>query len=375
MSIMQNHPPTDANELTRAAPCLITGATGQIGSECVRQLNAAGITPTVLMRRPLPAGGWRGACVEEVTGDLDSVVDGECPPALRRALARTRVLFHLAARVNLAGRGADNMARINSRAALGLFRAAQRAGVERFVQVSSTAAVGCSSIPTAINEDADFNLAQFRNPYFDTKREAEGMLLRAWRDGLAQDRNRRNSAPATELVIVNPSVTIGRNRSFRRLARTRKRRPPPAPGSFLYKLICFWFEGGVNLMDVRDAARGILLAAIHGTPGKRYILAGDNLTTHDLMLHLGRIFGTSGPRIRIPLAFLSASAVLAERWASLTGRRTRLNRTTARLAGPYWFYDASRAREELGFRARPIEETLTDLRDWTLELRESGQQK
>ena len=134
-------------------------------------------------------------------------------------------------------------------------------------------------------------------------------------------------------------------------------------------MICFWFAGGVNLVDARDVAGGILSASVRGIPGQRYILGGENVSIRDLMLHLQRIFGTSGPRIRIGPGVLRAAARASEGWAALTGRRARFNRTLADLAGHYWFYDSSRARRELGYRSRPLVETLEDLRDWVVALR------
>jgi dihydroflavonol-4-reductase len=349
-------------EADQIGRCLITGATGQIGSICVRQLNAIGVVPRVLMRRPLPSGGWQDAHVTEVPGDLSQLTGGAVPPPLRDALSRSAVVFHLAARVNLAGRGAADMLRLNREAAAALFSAARSAGVRRFVHVSTVGAVGCADSPHPLTEDAVYNLEAFANPYFDTKRAAEEGLLSAWQ---------ADPAP-TELVVVNPSICIGRNMSFRRLSRRKAPRRPPAPGSILYKLICFWFAGGINLVDVRDVAQGIVSAAVHGTPGTRYILGGENITIRDLMLRLREIFGTGGPRIRIGPGILHAAALASEGWAALTGRRARFNRTLADLAGHYWFYDSSRAKRELGYHSRPLVETLEDLREWVVALRSAS---
>jgi dihydroflavonol-4-reductase len=320
----------------------------------VRQLNRFGIAPHVLLRRPLPPEAWRGAQVEEVPGDLEALPEGEPLETLDRACEQSRTLIHLAARVNLSGRGADEMKRINEQATIELFRRARRAGVQRFVHVSTTGAIGCHDTPVPLTEEAPYNLARFRNPYFDTKRAAEDCLLDLWRE----------APEACDLIIVNPSVNIGPQGSFRRLARPRRRRPPPSPGSWPYRLICFWFAGGLNLVDVRDVARGILLAAARGTPGRRYILAGANLTVRELVEQLRKPFGTSGPRLRLPLVAVRAAGALGDAATRLTGRRAAWNGSLARLCGPYWFYDSGRARREIGYTARPIEETLRDLGDW-----------
>jgi dihydroflavonol-4-reductase len=355
----------DAAACSRLGRCLITGATGEIGSYCVRLLNRSGVRPMVLLRRPLAEKAWLGAAVEIVNADLAALAGeapagagqaGGAPAALIEALERTDTLIHLAARVNLSGRGAEEMQRINYAATVALFDLARRSRVRRFVQVSTTGAVGCAGSPTPLTESARYNLERFRNPYFDTKRRAEEVLLTRWRE----------NRDSTELVIVNPPITTGPQGSFRRLARARHR-PLPRPGSPWLRCVRFWFAGGVNLVDVRDAAAGILLAALHGRPGQRYILGGENITIRELMRALQRTFGTGAPDIRLPLWLLRVIAAGSAGWARLFRRRPRLSPTFARVLGPYWYYDSSFARRELGYAPRPLEETLRDLHAWWLE--------
>jgi dihydroflavonol-4-reductase len=69
---------------------------------------------------------------------------------------------------------------------------------------------------------------------------------------------------------------------------------------------------------------------------------------------------------------IRTTAAMMETWASATGKRAPLNRAVARLGGPFWFYDSSRAKNELGYSPRPIEETLRDLRAWVEELRQQN---
>lgn len=348
------------DQIRQASPWFLTGASGEIGSYCVRLLNRAGVAPLVLMRRPMPPGAWQDARVQEVPGDLERLVAGDPQPELDAALAGARTVLHLAARVNLAGRGADQMQRLNQPAPAILFRRAQAANVARFVHVSTCGTVGCSRLPEPLDENAPYNLARFNNPYFDTKHSAEEALLALWR-----------SAPErTGLIVVNPAINIGPQGSYRRLARRKEHpRRPPRPGSLLYKLLCFSFPGGLNLVDVRDVARGIILAALRGRPGERYILAGENLTFHDLMAHLRRGFGTSGPLINLPLGVVRTAGAACEGIARLTGGRAPFNRALASLAGCYWYYDSAKAVRELGYAARPFEETLRDLRAWIDDLR------
>ncbi|MBP6875375.1 MAG: NAD-dependent epimerase/dehydratase family protein [Candidatus Eisenbacteria bacterium] len=358
--------------------CLLTGATGEIGSYCVRKLNRMGVRPTVVLRRPLAEEAWQGAQVDIVEADLAMIAasprglrecpaSAELPPsaaesdqrartqreALASALARADTVFHLAARVNLAGRGREHMEQLNLRGTIALFDLACQTKVKRFLHVSTTGAVGCAATPEALNEEAHYNLEKFRNPYFVTKRLAEETILAHWRE----------SDRATDLVVVNPPIVMGPQGSFRRTSRPR-RRPLPRPGSFWLRCLRFWWPGGLNIVDVRDVSEGILLAAARGAAGRRYILGGDNVSVRELMERAHEIFGTGRPSIRMPIPLLKAAARGTRVWEALGGGRSRFTPSFARLLGYYWYYDSTRARTELGYASRPLEETLRDVREW-----------
>ena len=77
-----------------------------------------------------------------------------------------------------------------------------------------------------------------------------------------------------------------------------------------------YLNTGLNLIDVRDVARGHLLAARYGKVGERYILGNRNMSLRDILHLLAEVSGLPAPRLRIPYSVALAAGYLSEwkRW-------------------------------------------------------------
>jgi dihydroflavonol-4-reductase len=121
----------------------------------------------------------------------------------------------------------------------------------------------------------------------------------------------------------------------------------------------------MNLVDVRDAAAGHVLAAQRGQVGRRYILGGTNIGLSELIHCLRDLTGLSMPRWRVPYWLALAFAAVAEVTANLvTRRRPAAPLAGVRLARRAMTFDSSRAERELGLPKRPLRESLADAVAW-----------
>jgi dihydroflavonol-4-reductase len=121
----------------------------------------------------------------------------------------------------------------------------------------------------------------------------------------------------------------------------------------------------LNLIDVRDAALGIDLVMQRGATGRRYLLAGTNVTLMGLLEHLSRLTGVPIPRWKAPYPLGLAVAAVSELWANhVTGRMPQATMTGLRLARRLMHFDPSRSLEELGLRPRGLEESLQETVAW-----------
>jgi len=119
-----------------------------------------------------------------------------------------------------------------------------------------------------------------------------------------------------------------------------------------------------NLADARDIAAGQILAADKGRVGERYILGNINLSLGELLAELQRLTGLSMPRMRVPYALALVSAVVSEGIANVTKKPPMAPLTGVRLARTSMAFDCSKARTELGWACRPLEDSLRDMIRW-----------
>ena len=119
--------------------------------------------------------------------------------------------------------------------------------------------------------------------------------------------------------------------------------------------------GGVNVVDIEDVARGMVLAMSKGRTGERYILGGENLSWAEVFRHLAQVAGVPQPRLRAPLG-LALSIATAMEWSARILRRDPLvDRKTTRGLFQFWRISSRKAIEELGYDARPFAETAARL--------------
>ncbi len=251
-------------------------------------------------------------------------------------------VFHVAGRTSLRPADRADVFDANVRGARVVFECALEAGVERVVHTSSVGAIGVArSREKAIDETAVFDIGHLGIAYVNSKHEAELEALQACARGL-------------DIVIVNPSFVLG----------------PDAPSStsmglvrrFLLRRIPAYVDGGLNIVDVRDVAKGHLLADAKGQSGERYILGGRNFTLDRLFADLARISGVESPAVKLPGQILVG--ILAA--GSKAHLPTPTTADEVRSGMLWWNYRNTRAKQELGFAPRPHEETLVDAVEWQM---------
>lgn len=318
---------------------LLTGATGFVGGAVARELLAAGHRLRVLVRRGSDRRNLEGLDLEPVEGDLRD------PASLRAALEGCRFLFHVAADYRLWAPRPEDLYRINVDGTGYLVDAALEAGIERMVYTSSVAVLGLEPDGRPADEDTPSSLADMIGPYKRSKFLAEALVRRA----IAE-----RGLPA---VIVNPSTPIG----------PRDRRPTPT-GRMILDAACgrmpAYVDTGLNLVHVDDVARGHLLAFEHGRIGERYILGNRDMSLREILTQVAVLAGRRPPRVRLPHWLVMPVARAAEAWARRTGREPLATVDGVRMARKRMYFSADKARRELGFAPRPVEEALREAVEW-----------
>jgi dihydroflavonol-4-reductase len=132
--------------------------------------------------------------------------------------------------------------------------------------------------------------------------------------------------------------------------------------SFLLGRVPVYADGAICVVDVDDVAAGILLADAKGGIGERYILGGRNFTFDRLFADLSRMSGVEPP-VKLPKALARAAATVLGAGPT----NSPINPAEVVAASQWWTYRSTKAKRELGWRARPHEETLEATVQWHME--------
>ena len=317
---------------------LVTGATGFVGANLVRELLKDGTAVRVLVRPESPRTTIKGLDVEEVLGNLQD------RDSLRHALKGCQVLYHVAAHYSLWSRDAAQMYQANVEGTRNILEVALEQGIERVVYTSTVGALGIPKNGLPGNEETPVTLQEMVGDYKRSKFLAEREADRIARLGLP-------------IVIVNPSAPVG----------PWDVKPTPTGRmivDYLKGQMFGYIHTGLNLVHVRDVARGHILAARTGRVGEKYILGNQNLTLREIFTKLQQISEIPAPRMRIPYPVALLASCASELYARVRRQNPQIPLTGVRMARKIMFFDPTKAIRELQFPQTPVEEALREAVEW-----------
>lgn len=315
-----------------AQTAFVTGATGFLGPHLCQQLTAADWQVTA-MCRSIPENALHG--VNYVAADLLDQA------SLVRALPdQVDVLFHSAADTNTWRKNNPRQTRTNIRGTEHLMAAALEKGAKRWLHVSSITTFGVDhhgliELTEAVPQEG---LASQVN-YVSTKSQAEQMV--------------KDRASELNAVVVNPTHIIGPDdqhnwiRLFKMMIKDELPTVPVGAGSFV---------------DVRDVARGCVLASEHGKTGENYILGGHNLDFAGFIDQVADSFGLEVTRRHKPMALIKLAARIQSALGYLTGKEPDLTPESLQIISHQYSTSSQKAKDELGYQLTPMAETLNDIK-------------
>ena len=310
----------------------VTGGTGFLGGNLVRDLLAKGIPVRVLARPSPRADRLQAGGAEIVHGDLKD------PESLARAVADADVVYHLAAKVGSAAY--KDYFDVNVGGTERLLAACAKQGVRQIVYASSLAVYGPVKDGERIDERTPFDSKpRLRDPYAQSK--------------IAADRLVSSFAEQTGIptVLLREGIIFGPGR--------------PLPlGMFAFRLghtnIVFGKpEHRFPLNYVENIVDAMQAAAARGTGFRQYnVLDDDELTLGRYHAVKSAIDGSTTRYYPGSLLYLGSPITEALRLIVPMGD-TRLSGHQLRRALQNRHYDTRRIREEAGWRPRvPLDEAI-----------------
>lgn len=318
---------------------LVTGGSGIVGANLVRELLASGWNVRALVRPGPARRALVGLPIEVVPGD---VLD---PRTLVDAVSGVDVVFHAAARFSYDAGEQDALERLAVQGTRNVIAAAAAAKVQRVVLTSSSVVFGSSATPDARTEASSFTPDDASRYAVSKVRQTAAAFVTA-------------AASNIELVAVCPTLTVGAwdyglSESNAIIVK------------YLNDPFRATFPGGCNMVSARDVARGHVLVAERGIDGQSYLLGADNLHWRDLHAEISSICGTHGPLMTASHTGAYLTAAWAEWSARWTGGTPTLTRDEVKMMGRWYWYDDRRARA-IGYDPAPTRRALHEAITWLL---------
>ncbi len=318
---------------------VITGATGHIGNVLVRELITRGRTVRALVLPDDDCRPLAGLNTSIAYGDVTNL------KSLESAFVSADVVFHLAGIVTIMPGMKKMLERVNVSGVRNVVTACRATGVHRLIYTSSIHAIAEPPHGTVINETQPFDPDRVLGDYARSKARATLLLLDEVRKG------------GLDAVICCPTGVIG---------------PWDYGISNIGQLILdfasghlkSYVRGAYDFVDVRDVARGLILAAEKGQSGRHYIFSGAQVQVPELMKELERNIGYPAPTYEIPPTIARAAGVLASVYYRLIRRRPVFTAYSIDVLRSNSQVSSARAYEELGFTSRPWQDSIHDHIEW-----------
>jgi len=317
---------------------LVTGATGHIGNVLVRELLQKGDSVRALILPGEDCSPIQGLEVEKVEGD---VLDQS---ALERAMKGIHTVYHLAGVISIMPGRNEWMRRVNVGGTQNIIDAARGAGVKRLVYTSSIHALQRIPEGQSVDESLPFDPNNAAGTYDSTKAAASLAVMQAARDGM-------------DAVIVCPTGVVGPH-DYRR--------------SEFGDLVLSWMNRGAGVMvdgyydfvDVRDVARGHVLAAEKGCCGQAYILGGERVSLEWMFSVVRSVVGLPIRVIKIPLNLARFVARFMPYYYKTMRAKPKFTPYSIETVQSNSHISHAKAGRELGYTSRSLRESLADTVRW-----------
>jgi len=315
----------------------VTGANGHIGNVVCRKLVEQGFTVRAMYHSDKRS--LQDLSVEMGQGDILNLEE------VKHFVQGCEVVVHCAAIISIQGDPDGRVFKTNTEGPHHVLKAALEAGVRRIIHVSSVHAVTELPHTEPFNESRPYKTVN--DPAYDySKARGEQILLEG------------SVNTPLEVVILRPSSVIGPF-DFR----------PSLLGTalldFYFQKVPFLPEGGYDFVDVRDVAQAIVNAIYHGRDGEVYILSGAYYNFKKFARVIRKVIGKKVPRRVISyrlLKLLLPLVTVYAKWARIAPSFTK--ESIDAIINGHPRMDHSKAKKELHFSCRSLEESLQDFYAW-----------
>jgi dihydroflavonol-4-reductase len=317
--------------------CLITGASGFLGTNLVHELVKAGWDVKAIVRKESNITYIKSLPIKIVFGDITNQQD------LDNACVDCDFVFHVAGDTSFWKKKFEIQSVVNVEVPSMLAQACIKNKVKRLIHTSTVDIFGCNPKGVANENWTDYNFAGIGYNYSDTKREGEIRVMEFNKKGL-------------EVVVIYPGSMMGPfdftlqyGRLFFEL------RDGKVPGSPI---------GGASFCHVTEVAKAHIEAALRGVPGEGYICAGENISYKALFELIAAKFNKKAPGLTMSRWMMVTYGYIMQTISEFTGKAPEIDPGNARYVSMNAWYDSSKAIKELNYKLVPVQKMIDDAYNW-----------
>ena len=317
--------------------CLVTGASGFLGTNLVHELVKEGWNVRAIVRKNSNTKYIQSLPIEIVYGDITNPADVDS------AVEGCEVVFNVAGDTSFWKKRFEIQRKVNVEAPSIIAEACIKHKVKRLVHTSTVDIFGCNPDGVADEKWTDYNFANTGYNYSDTKREGEKRVLEYNKKGL-------------EVVVIYPGSMIGPFDFTLQYGRLffdlRDGNVPGCPA------------GGASFCHVTDVAKAEIAAATKGVPGEGYICAGENITYKALFDIIAAKFDKKAPGMIMKKWMMVTYGYVMQTISEFTNKAPEMDPGNARYMSINAWYKSSKAIETLGYQITPTPQSVNDAYDW-----------
>ena len=311
----------------------ITGASGFVGSQLALTLAVDNNDVRVMLRDPSLAAVYTGNGISVMIGDLS---DSE---KLLTGMAGCDWVFHLAAYTKPSAKDPGLPYRTNVTGTLNVLDAARAQSVKKVIITSSAGTLGYSRNGLPVTEDSN------NNPVYHTEYERT--------KAFSEIKSGEYNSDEMDVVIVNPSRIYGPGKMTLSNSVTRI---IELYGRGVWRIIPGDGEASGNYVFIDDIISGLILAAMYGKGGERYILGGENLSYLEFFNILGDVFGKRRKLLMMKEPSLQRIVRIAGIYSSLTGKPPFISSEWLDKYLQNWILSSNKAQSQLNYKITPFRE-------------------
>lgn len=313
---------------------LVTGATGFLGAELVKQLTDQNIQVRAIRRSnsKIPALLQNNTLVTWRIADIND------PEDLADAFDSITKVYHCAATVSFDPKDKAKLLKINIEGTENIVNLCVENNV-RLLHVSSIAALGFAKEGQLISEKHFWDYDPKAHNYAISKYQGE---MEVWR-GIAE---------GLDAVIVNPAVIIGKNAGYN-------------GSGAIFKLVKeglkFYTDGATGIVDVEDVAKCMILLMESDITTERYTLSAENLHYKDFFAEIAKGFGVKAPTTQAKPWMLGIAWRAAKLASVFTGKPAALTKDAARSSFNLSYYTNQKIIDTLNFKFKPLNQSIAEV--------------